>query len=225
MKSKHLLLLMLLALFAPWAANAQVSIPYTEGFENMSSASDLTAAGWISYQSSDGSFLAIETSESNVHSGSKALNIDSWNADSSSDYVVVGLPTVNAAINTLQITFSYKVSTGTVYVGYLTDANDASTFVSLQSFSSSSNYTTKTVELNEAPASAARIAIKYLHWYRCYVDDITVETPPTCFAPQNLTCTEYTATSATLTWQRHASGTENAWVLQYSTDNTFATGV
>lgn len=54
---------------------------------------------------------------------------------------------------------------------------------------------------------------------------LTFGVPPTCFAPQNLTCTEYTATSATLTWQRHASGTENAWVLQYSTDNTFATGV
>ena len=225
MKCKRLLLLLLLAIGLPWVANAQESIPYTEGFENMSSASDLTAAGWISYQTHNGSFLAIETSESNVHSGSKALNIDSWDAGSSSDYVVVGLPTVNAAINTLQITFSYKVSTGTVYVGYLTDANDASTFVSLQSFSSSSSYTTKTVELNEAPASAARIAIKYLHWYRCYVDDITVETMPTCFAPQNLTCTEYTATSATLTWQRHANGTENAWVLQYSTDNTFASGV
>ena len=54
---------------------------------------------------------------------------------------------------------------------------------------------------------------------------LTFGVPPTCFAPQNLTCTEHTATSATLTWQRHASGTENAWVLQYSTDNTFATGV
>ena len=54
---------------------------------------------------------------------------------------------------------------------------------------------------------------------------LTFGVPPTCFAPQNLTCTEYTATSATLTWQRHANGTENAWVLQYSTDNTFATGV
>lgn len=225
MKSKHLLLLMLLAVFAPWAANAQESIPYNEGFESMSSTSDLTDAGWISYNSQSGSVLTIETSTSNVHSGSKALNMDSWDASTSAAILIAGLPVVDAAINTLQITFSYKVSTGTVNVGYLTDVNDASTFMSLAAFNSSSSYSTKTVMLNEAPASAARIAIKYTNYYRCYVDDITVETIPTCFAPQNLTCTEYTATSATLTWQRHASGTENAWVLQYSTDNTFASGV
>jgi hypothetical protein len=163
MKRKSLLFALLAALFMPWAANAQESIPYTEGFESMSSADDLTAAGWISYKTSTGSFLAIETNASNVHSGSQALNIDSWNAGSTSDFVVVGLPLVDAAINTLQITFSYKVSTGNVYVGYLTDANDASTFVSLESYIASSSYTTVTKELNEAPATAARIAIKYLN--------------------------------------------------------------
>ncbi|MCR5659163.1 MAG: choice-of-anchor J domain-containing protein [Bacteroidales bacterium] len=207
MKRKSLLFALLVALFMPWAANAQESIPYTEGFENMSSASDITAAGWISYQTHNGSFLAIETSESNVHSGSKALNIDSWDAGSSSDYVVVGLPLVNAAINTLQITFSYKVSTGTVYVGYLTDANDASTFVSLQSFSSSSSYTTKTVELNAAPATAARIAIKYLNWYRCYVDDIEVKALPNCLKPTSVTATP----DGNITWE----GEGSTWNLNY----------
>lgn len=89
------------ALFCvPWAANAQESIPYTEGFENMSSASDLTAAGWISSASASACFLAIETSPTNVHTGSKALNIDSYSASSSSTTFIVGLPTVDVPINT-----------------------------------------------------------------------------------------------------------------------------
>ena len=198
---------------------AQQAIPYTEGFEDMSSADDLTDAGWISYQTHSGSFLAIETTATNVHSGSKALNIDSWDAGSSSDYVVVGLPLVDAAINTLQITFSYKVSTGNVYVGYLTDANDASTFVSLESYTASSNYTTVTKELNEAPATAARIAIKYLNWYRCYIDDIEVKLPPTCMKPTLGAARIISEEGASFQWTENGSATD--WVLEYSTDQDF----
>ena len=219
MKRKSLLFALLVALFMPWAANAQESIPYTEGFESMSSASDLTAAGWISYQTHSGSFLAIETTASNVHSGSQALNIDSWNAGSTSDFVVVGLPLVDAAINTLQITFSYKVSTGNVYVGYLTDANDASTFVSLESYIASSSYTTVTKELDEAPATAARIAIKYLNWYRCYVDDIEVKALPTCVKPTLGQAQYITEEGASFQWTENGSATN--WVLEYSTDQNF----
>ena len=206
MKRKSLLFALLLALFMPWVAMAQQSIPYTEGFENMSSADDLTNAGWISSMSSTNSFLAIETSSSNVNTGSKALNIDSWNA-ASSDHVIVGLPVVDAAINTLQITFSYKVSSTSVAVGYLTDADDASTFVSLQSYNSSSSYTTKTVELNEAPATAARIAIKYTGYYRCYVDDIEVKALPSCLKPTSVTATP----DGNITWE----GEGRTWNLNY----------
>ncbi len=212
-------------LAVPWVTQAQVPIPYNEGFETMSSADDLTTAGWISYQSSTGSFLAIETTASNVHTGSKALNIDSWNAGSTSDYIIVGLPLVEEAINGLQITFSYKVSTGTVNIGYLTDANDASTFVSLQQFSSSSSYSTQTVELNEAPDDAARIAIKYTNWYRCYVDDILVEALPTCFKPTfaDNAVSNITTTGATITWT--STNDASATFTFYNGDEAIATDI
>ena len=220
MKRKNLLFLLLALLFAPWAANAQQPIPYSEGFEYMSSADDLTAADWISSMSSTSSFLAIETSSSNVNTGSKALNIDSWNA-ASTDHVIVGLPIVDAAINTLQITFSYKVTNTTVAVGYLTDANDASTFVSLESFGGSSSYTTKTVELSTAPATAARIAIKYTGYYRCYIDDILVKTLPTCIKPTlaNVNSETIEANQASVQWTENGSAT--SWVIEYSTSSSF----
>ena len=214
------LLLSLLTTIGAWG---QVNVPYTEGFENMSSADDLTAAGWeLLYQSGSGSFLAIETNASNVLVGSKSLNIDAYNTGNSSDYAIVGLPVVNAAINTLQITFSYKTSGGhNVQIGYLTDANDGNTFTSLEQFDTSSSYVTKTVELNEAPATAARIAIKYEGYYRLYIDDIEVKVLPSCKQPQNLTVSGLTNQGATLTWQRHAQGTEDSWVLEYSTNSDF----
>ena len=201
-------MLLLMAFTVPWATQAQQTLPFNEGFESMSSASDLTAAGWISYQSDNSSFLAIETTASNVMSGSSALNIDSWNASTSSDYVIVGLPLVNADINSLQITFSYKVNKGNVSIGYLTDASDASTFVSLQQFNASSSYTTKTVELSSAPSSAARIAIKYLNYYRCYIDDIEVKALPTCYPPTALNVVP-DATTAAFSWTASTTAVES----------------
>ena len=55
---------------------------------------------------------------------------------------------------------------------------------------------------------------------------LTFGVPPTCFQPKNLQAmlTPGNGTVATLTWNRHPSGTEDAWVLQYGEDNTFATG-
>ena len=51
----------------------------------------------------------------------------------------------------------------------------------------------------------------------------------TCFKPQNLqaTLTQGNGTIATLTWERNANGTEDAWVLEYGTaaDFTGATSV
>ncbi|MBP5677236.1 MAG: fibronectin type III domain-containing protein, partial [Bacteroidales bacterium] len=218
------LVIVAIALLAPLGLRAQQTAPYNEGFEDMSSVTDLNTAGWeMVYQSHSGSFLAIETGASNVFAGSKALNIDSWDAGSSSDYVIVGLPLItNKAVNELQITFSYKVSTGNVYIGYLTDANDYSTFETLASFSSSSSYTTKTVELGAAPSNAARIAIKYSNWYRCYVDEVEVKALPTCIKPTGLaaTLTPGNGTIATLNWT--AGATETNWVLEYGTASDFS---
>ena len=225
MKSKRLLILLLLALIVPWAATAQNPIPYNEGFENMSSASDLATAGWITYNSQSGSVLKIETAASNVHSGDKALNMDSYSCSTNSAIFVAGLPVVNAAIKTLQITFSYKISSsygGTFDVGYLTDASDASTYVSLQPFANSTSYTTETVELDEAPDNAARIAIKYTGYYRCYVDDIKVEVIPTCPKPALNPEVATTNTTATVSWTPSGDN-QQLFDLYWSTSSTAPT--
>lgn len=208
------------ALMAPWAAKAQESVPYTEGFETMSSEADLTAAGWIS-GGDDGCYVGITTSYHNT--GSKALLISAWDGGSSSDCEVAALPVLSEPINTLQITLSYRQrSGGTVKVGYLTDANDAGTFVALVSLASStSSFTTTTVDLSSAPVSAARIAIQQYTWYDCYIDDIIVSALPTCMKPTGLAAvlTPGNGTIATLNWT--AGGTETNWVLEYSTASDF----
>ena len=213
MKSKKLLLLLLMALIAPWAMNAQNSIPFNEGFEGMTSADDLTAAGWTLSTTESGTFLAIETTASNVYEGSKSLNLDAWNASSSSSVQYLGLPLVAGNLNTLQLSFAYKVTSGTINVGYLTDATDFSTFTSLVQYSSSSSFAVKTVDLSEAPATAARLAIKYTGWYRCYLDAFVVGPVPTCEAATSITASNITATSATITWEGEVG---DYWNLDYN---------
>ena len=191
---------------------AQTAVPYVEGFEGMSTAADLTAAGWISYGSDADGVLKIETS--NVMTGSKALDIDSYESSHYYVYQIVGLPVLDTRVNKLQITFSYKVKNGTVEVGYLTNASDASTFVSLQSFGSSDSYTTKTVELSAASSTAARIAIKYQSFWQCYIDDIEVMPIPTCSKPTGVAASSITKNSAIVTWE----GEGSLWNLQYKAD-------
>ena len=176
----------------------------------MSSVDDLTAAGWIS-AGSDGSYLAIETTY--VNTGSNALNIDAWNCSSSADSEVAALPIMNAPINTLQITLSYRQrSGGIVKVGYLTDPDDATTFVSLEELpKSTSAYSTVTVDLSGAPVTAARIAIQQYTWYECYIDDIVVSELPSCVKPTGVTISDITNESAVVNWTSEA----DTWNVRY----------
>ena len=76
--------------------------------------------------------------------------------------------------------------------------------------------------------STARLAFKWSYntsYYTCGIDDICltgVRIPVTCPTPTALSCTELTATSATLEWTENGAAT--SWVLQYGTTNTFADG-
>ena len=204
--------LMLMAFFAPLAANAQNSIPFNEGFESMTSVDDLTAAGWTLSTTESGTFLAIETGASNVYEGAKSLNLDAWDASSSSSVQYLGLPLVAGNLNTLQISFAYKVSSGTIDVGYLTNATDFSTFTSLAQYSSSSSFTVKTTDLSEAPTNAARLVLKYTGWFRCYLDSFEVKELPSCQAATSITASDITATSATIAWE----GEGDTWNLKYN---------
>ncbi|MBP5574056.1 MAG: fibronectin type III domain-containing protein, partial [Bacteroidales bacterium] len=63
------------------------------------------------------------------------------------------------------------------------------------------------MELNAAPATAARIAIKYTGYYRCYVDDIEVKALPNCLKPTSVTATP----DGNITWE----GEGSTWNLNY----------
>ncbi len=215
MKRKHLLFALLLAFIAPWAANAQQSLPYSEGFEDYSSG---LPTGWTKVGSGT---VAVQTTASQVHQGSVSLKFSGATSN------VVALPQFAKEINQLQISLYSKAegnygSCGYFDVGYVTDLTDASTFVQLQSdyYSSFTSYgLVGPVSMASAP-NGAYIALRHRPtstYYYWFVDDITVEMLPACPYPTNLQASGVTHEEATITW----TSDKSAWQIVWSTDENF----
>ncbi len=215
MRKKSLLFALLMALFMPWAANAQQSLPYSEGFEDYSSG---LPTGWTKVGSGT---VAVQTTASHVHQGSVSLKFSGATSN------VVALPQFAKEINQLQISLYSKAegnygSCGYFDVGYVTDLTDASTFVQLQSdyYSSFTSYgLVGPVSMASAP-NGAYIALRHRPtstYYYWFVDDITVEMLPACPYPTNLQASGVTHEEATITW----TSDKSAWQIVWSTDENF----
>ena len=79
---------------------------------------------------------------------------------------VFAMPTFNAALNTLEVAFDYKTSLttdgcGQLEVGYMTNPNKASTFVSLVTLPRTLTYVHQVVTLEDLPSTAQFIAFRF----------------------------------------------------------------
>ena len=79
---------------------------------------------------------------------------------------VFAMPTFNAPLNTLEVAFDYKTSLttdgcGQLEVGYMTNPNKASTFVSLRTLPRTLTYVRQVVTLEDLPATAKFIAFRF----------------------------------------------------------------
>ena len=212
---KSLLLIMLFAFLGIYGGGirAQVSIPYSEDFESYSSG---LPTGWAKVGSGT---VAVQTT--NVHGGSKSLKFNG----STSNIVV--LPEFTIDVDKLQISLYSKAETNSSYcgyfdVGYITDLEDASTFVPVESgyYNQYTSYKlVSEVSMSSAP-DTARIALRHRPTYTSYywfVDDILVEEIPACPTPKNLAVSAVTSSSVTLNW----TSSSDAWEIKYSTNESF----
>ena len=142
------------------------------------------------------------------------------------------LPVFSNPLSELQISFKYATessSNGTLTLGYITAEDDGTynTFTAIEgaNYPASSDSYQKMcevgpVELSSVPATATRLVFRwyYSDWYGANIDDVEVSLIPSCKLPTGLTCTDYTATTATLDWT--AKGTnQTAWQLYISESN------
>ena len=222
-----------------WSAAVQtstacdlISLPYSENFDAYTATvtsstppsnypNDIMPLCWTFLNRSTSSSTypsAFLTAYSNYAVSGNCLFFKS----SSSTPLYAVLPELNADLNTLQITFTYRnegttTSNGTLSFGYMTNNMDASTFVELASYPQTTTLTEVTALLDSVQISTGFLAFKYTggtaNNYYLSLDNIYVETIPTCPRPSDVTVTDNSATSVTLSWTENGSAT--TWEIAY----------
>ena len=122
----------------------------------------------------------------------------------SSAYAV--LPSFNHPLSQTQITFAYRnegvsTSIGILYVGYMSDKNDTSTFVPIRECEQTTTITTVNVKFNNTGISSRDyyIVFRYVggtgNNYYVSIDNVEVTEIPYCAAPEiaSVTCTSNSA--------------------------------
>ena len=175
MKRKALLFILLLALGLPWAAQAQetpkaitATLPWSEDFESYIQRTRYTplSSEWATPATYDGKpcVLISDTWLSPVGRNSLECMTNGSNSN------IFVLPKFNKPLNTLTVQFKVAGHTrGRGQFGYITDANDASTFHSLTNISQpvtagNHNYSSYNYDLSTMSAptnSSYRLAVKY----------------------------------------------------------------
>ena len=190
------------------------TIPYEEDFEVVD---DLYC--WIY----DG-FRSFHNA-SYTYSGEYGMYIYIYESNTDPHYAI--LPSMNTDISELMMNFWWSnyyagYDMGTLYIGYLTDVDNYSTFVTVGTIdmSNSSNEYTQSINylFTDAP-TGSRIAFKCIggDYAIAFIDDITVAIRPNCMDPYDLSVSDHTAHGATFEWTN--GGSETAWQLYVSENN------
>ena len=138
------------------------------------------------------------------------------------------LPEFAQAISGYQLTFTYRnegttANNGTLYVGYMTDPADASTFVQTLACEKTTDRTTKTAYFANAPQGSF-MAFKYEgganNNYYLSIDNVVVSMGPDCFPTGTLSYSNVQGHSVDLSWEL-VDANQNAWAVEYATTPQF----
>ena len=218
--------------------------PYTENFDsyNVTISSSSAPSGYPNHeQPGCWSFLNMSTSSSTYPQAfmtgysSYAVSGNCLFFKSSNTTPLYAILPDFEATTALQLQFSYRnegvsAYNGTILVGVMSDASDATTFVALDSCAQTTTITP--VEVN-IPAgtldNGARLAFCYRGGtsqnYYAAIDNVIVREAPACLHVENLVVSDITAHTATLTWEGDADGytiydMSDTTVYEYATDTT-----
>lgn len=233
-----------------------ISLPWSTGFEkdeNFPSTSwdegILEKHCWVTYNASAGvPRYQMTATAYYVHTGNQCLYTFT-NANAVLDKLYLILPEFDHPSNMLNVDFWYmnggaQEGNAQLIVGYLTDANDTTTFVPLDSLERIASYTEYVLNTSLYPSipANARIALvvyKHTNGQPLYIDDLTVSPIFSCaqpFAPvvgnigYNSADIQFTDTCAQHTSWEYIYGTRgfnrnNATPVAINADNFALTGL
>lgn len=124
------------------------------------------------------------------------------------DLATVSMPAVNnASAGTHRLKFKARANFtvgGVIQVGYLTNPNDAATFVPLDSFTTTSTSTVDNFVLSPVTAPGGVNTLAFRHTgspaNSVLIDDVVYEQIPSCLEPTALNASSVTTTTATVGW-------------------------
>jgi hypothetical protein len=141
--------------------------------------------------------------------------------------VVAMRPVLNAGDGTHRLRFRARgnfTAGDTVEVGYLTDPIDATTFVSVQEFTTTSTtvYDIFNAELGTAPGPNQVLAFRHkgVFGFSILIDNVVWEAIPSCLEPTTLVNSNVGTVSATVSWTASPSAPANGYEYYYATTNT-----
>ena len=136
-------------------------------------------------------------------------------------YNVAATPAFDASIpiNTLIARFYFKkmLTTDKLIVGVMTDPTNRLTFDSITTISGTSTWAEYEVNFNSYTGQGHYIAFKNsstLSMGYAYIDDLVVNTIPTCARPTNIATTNGVSTSVDVTFTP-GNTTDNSWYVYY----------
>ena len=140
---------------------------------------------------------------------------------------IIAMPPVsNAGAGNHRLRFKARgnfTEGGNLEVGYLTNYYDASSFVAVQTFTttSTSQYDSFTALLGTAPGSNKVLAFRHTGSpaYSILIDDVIWEAIPSCVEPTNLTSTNAGYTTSEINWDASTSLPANGYEYYYSLSN------
>lgn len=159
-------------------------------------------------------------------------NLYIYGTGGTSAAVVAMRPVSNAGAGTHQLRFRARgnfTAGDAIEVGYLTNPSDAASFVSVQSFTTTSAtvWNTFTTLMGTAPGANQVLAFRHAGplGYSILIDDVRWEMIPTCLEPTAIVVTNITTTTATISWTASPSTPANGYEYYYATTNTAPTAL
>ncbi len=130
-----------------------------------------------------------------------------YGSSATSQGLVAMKPVSNAGDGTHRLRFKARGNFtlgGNIEVGYVTNPSDPTTFVGLQTFTTTSTtvYDLFTATLGTAPGTNQVLAFRHTGTpaYSILIDDVVWEAIPSCIEPTQIVASAITTTSATISW-------------------------
>ncbi len=187
------------------------TFPFSDSFDNYGIGTTLMPYGWTKFNDNNS---AVSTVYSYNYSTPGGFLIAS---DTVNNYVITPKFDTSIQLNTLKLKFQFSVRSpySKLIIGVMSDPTDTNTFVQVEEVSSNliANWEEKEVFFSSYNGNGKYIAFKTPPQSQTVIDNLEINTIPSCIRPKNITLTNINANSATISFT--PQNNESQWKLQF----------